>query len=249
MEKLSIIDTEQKVNLENNKSDTLAIGMKSILGIVPFGSLVSEIVTNVIPNQRTERVVLFVEVLNEKFKYLEKEVVEQKVKTQEFTDLLQDGFIQASRALTDERLEYIASLLKNSLTDEELKHIEKKKLLSLLGELNDVEIIWLKRYSFDNVVGNMERQEFIEKHEGVLNPINLMEGEESHNEDQLNKKAFQENYLTNLSRLRLIRGTRVFGEVRTNLPLDEIEPDRYECSNLGKLLLSYIDLGEAEETE
>jgi uncharacterized membrane-anchored protein YjiN (DUF445 family) len=165
----------------------LAIGMKSILGICPFGSLVSEIVTNVIPNQRTERVVLFVEVLNEKFKYLEKEVVEQKIKTEEFTDLLQDGFIQASRTLTVKRLEYIASLLKNSLTDEELRHIEKKKLLSLLGELNDVEIIWLKKYSFDNTVENMERQKFIEEHEGVLNPINLIGSEGRHNEDQLNQ--------------------------------------------------------------
>ncbi len=242
MEKLSIIDTEQKVNLENNKSDTLAIGMKSILGIVPFGSLVSEIVTNVIPNQRTERVVLFVEVLNEKFKYLEKEVVEQKVKTQEFTDLLQDGFIQASRTLTDERLEYIASLLRNSLTDEELKHIEKKKLLSLLGELNDAEIIWLRKYSFDNVIGNKELQEFIEKHKSLLTPIDLMEGEKEYNEKGINKKALQESYIANLSRLRLIKDTTQLGQVRFNSLLDEIEPNKYECSDLGRLLLRYIDL-------
>jgi hypothetical protein len=100
----SITDTEKEIDLESNKSDAVAIGVKSILGIVPFGSLISEIATTVIPNQRTERIVLFVEVLNEKLKYLNKEVVELKTKSEEFADLLQDGFIQASRALSRERL-------------------------------------------------------------------------------------------------------------------------------------------------
>jgi hypothetical protein len=100
----SITDTEKEIDLESNKSDAVAIGVKSILGIVPFGSLISEIATTVIPNQKTERIVLFVEVLNEKLKYLNKEVVELKTKSEEFADLLQDGFIQASRALSRERL-------------------------------------------------------------------------------------------------------------------------------------------------
>jgi hypothetical protein len=149
MEKLSIVDSEQKIDLENNKSDKTVIGLKTILEIVPFGSLFSEIITNVIPNQRMDRVVLFVEILNEKLKYIEKDVIEQKTKTGEFTDLLQDGILQASRSLSQERLEYIASLLKNSLTDGDLEHIEKKELLSILNELNDAEIIWLKSFSLD----------------------------------------------------------------------------------------------------
>ena len=165
MEKLSIVDSEQKIDLENNKSDKTVIGLKTILEVVPFGSLFSEIITNVIPNQRMERVVLFVEILNEKLKYLEKDVVEQKTKTEEFTDLLQDGIQQASRALTEDRLEYIALLLKNSLTDEELEHLEKKKLLSLLNQLNDTEIIWLKKYSMDKW-----DESFFEKHQHIFEP-------------------------------------------------------------------------------
>jgi hypothetical protein len=49
--------------------------------------------------------------------------------------------------LSDERKEYIANLLKNSLTREDLDHAGKKKLLSLLGELLDPEIILLYYYS------------------------------------------------------------------------------------------------------
>ncbi len=206
---LSIINTEQEISLDTNKEDIMSLFVKSLFAIVPFGSPIGEVITAVIPQQKLERVIDFVQILNYKIKHAERKIEEQELKTVEFADLLEDALAQASRAMSKERLEHIASLLKNSLTNEELEHIGKKKLLSILNELNDVEIIWLKKYSFDNVVENMKRQKFIEKHEGVLNPINLMEGEGRHNEDQLNKKAFQENYLTNLSRLRLIRGTSV----------------------------------------
>jgi hypothetical protein len=49
------------------------------------------------------------------------------------------------RALwSEERRDYIASFLKNGLTNEEMTHVQQKKLLSILGELNDAEIIFLR---------------------------------------------------------------------------------------------------------
>lgn len=218
-EKLSITDTEKEVSLDSNKSDAVAIGVKSILGIVPFGSLISEIATTVIPNQRTERIVQFVEILNEKFKYVEKDVVELKTKSEEFTDLLQDGFIQASRALSKKRLEDIASLLKNSLTDKELGHLEKKTLLSLLNELNDAELIWLKNFSFENKFGGTpEYQDFYETHKNLLTPIAPTFGS---SQTDLDKQAFQKRYKNKLIQLGLIE-------------------ENY-CSRLGSLLLKFID--------
>ncbi len=93
-------------------------------------------------------------------KYLEDDLLTQKAQTAEFNDLLEDALHQASRALTDERRRHIASLLANSLSREELAHVEQKKLLSLLGELNDAEIQMLKYYSLQGT----EQREFAEQH-------------------------------------------------------------------------------------
>jgi hypothetical protein len=119
----------------------MVLFVKGIFGIVPFGSPIVEAITTVIPNQKLERLVDFVQILNYKIKNAERKIEDHELKTEEFTDLLEDALGQASRALSKERLEYIASLLKNSLTDEELEHFGKKKLLSLLNELNDAEVI------------------------------------------------------------------------------------------------------------
>ncbi len=89
----------------------MALFVKNIFGIVPFGSPIGEAITKVIPNQKLERLVDFVQVLNYKIKNAERKIEEHELKTEEFTDLLEDALGQASRAFSKERLEYIASLL------------------------------------------------------------------------------------------------------------------------------------------
>ena len=205
-----------------------------------------------IPNQKTERIVLFVEILNDKLKYLEQEVIEQKLKTEEFTDLLEDGFVQASRALTKERLEYIASLLKNSLTDEELEHIEKKKLLSLLGELNDAEIIWLQSYCFMiRSFGSDKYKAFYEKHQTVLEPVRVRIG--SSRRKQLTKMLFKKVYKDNLIKLGLIK-EKYKSIKKGEIPEFDEKTGRLKTSGLtsttlGKLLIKCIDLNEFSEME
>jgi hypothetical protein len=200
---LSIVDTEQEINLETNKEDMMSLFVKSIFGIVPFGSPIGEAITAVIPHQKLERVVDCIQILNFKVKNAERKIEEHELKTQEFTDLLKDGLGQASRALSKKRLEYIASLLKNSLTDEELGHIEKKKLLSLLGELNDAEIIWLKNYSYSiRSLSSEEYKKFYENHKNVFESIGVTFGS---GQEQVDKDALQKNYKENLLKLGLIK--------------------------------------------
>ncbi len=110
MERLSITNAEQEISLETNKEDIMSLFIKSILGVVPFGSPIAEIITAVIPHQKQERLREFVHILNYKIKNAERKIEEQELKTEEFTDLLEDALGQASRALSKERLEYIASL-------------------------------------------------------------------------------------------------------------------------------------------
>jgi hypothetical protein len=160
---LSIKPSNQEIDLETNKSDYYALLTKRFGTIgaaltsagltgpaAPLiSSILGEVISLVIPGQKMERVVIFLKVLADRLKYLEEDFDKEKLKNEWFTDLLEDAVLQSSRALTQERKEYIADLLKKSLTDDELDHLGKKKLLSLLNELNDAEIILLYYYSLD----------------------------------------------------------------------------------------------------
>ena len=88
-----------------------------------------EIISYVIPDQKLERVTLFTEVLRIKPDHLHDDFIKEKLQTEEGTDLLEDSLHQASHAISYERKEYIASLLKNSLTLDDLDHIGKKETL------------------------------------------------------------------------------------------------------------------------
>ena len=97
-----------------------------------MGTLAGEIVESIIPNQRIDRIASLLKTLELKIDPEEKAKIEARMLEEKSVDLMEDGFLQAARALSEERIDYIASLLKNSLTDEDLEHIAYKKLLSIL---------------------------------------------------------------------------------------------------------------------
>ncbi len=238
MEKLSITE-EQEINLDTNKEDIMSLFIKSIFGIVPFGSPIAEAVTTVIPHQKLERLVDFVQVLNYKIKNAERKIEEHELKTEEFTNLLEEALGQASRALSKERLEYISSLLKNSLTDEELGHIEERESLSILNELNDAEIILLQSCLPIQYVSD----EFLEKHKKILSITPLYQDCSTSEQDQ---QAFQKSYKEKLIRLGLLR------EIYQRYEQDELpefneetgrlKANHYQVSPLGYSLLRIIDI-------
>ena len=247
---VSVTNTEQSIELKSNKSDITAMLLKGSLGAVPvFGPILAEIVSIVIPNQKTERIKVFAEILDYKLKLIEQEISEQKLKSKEFTDLFESSLIQASRALSKDRLEYLASLLKNSLTDDELEIIGKKKLLNLLNELNDTEIIWLKYYYIAKHIHSQEVADFYRTHEPVLKPIKIALGGGTSQED-VDRKALQVTYQRNLLNLGLI-AERFNSIKKGEIPeydnnTGKIKSSGFNCTNLGKLLLRYIDLLETE---
>ena len=139
---------QAKTDLETNMRDYVAGLAKGVAGMVPVvGPIIAEVVNNIIPNQRIDRISRFVVILEEKFKEIDREIIEMKIRDEYFIDLLEDGFILASRAITDQRKEYIATIIKNSITEEALSHLEEKKILSIFSELNDAEIIILQSHA------------------------------------------------------------------------------------------------------
>ncbi len=214
----SILDSEIEHDFSTNRKDVLAMLTKGIVGATPVvGNLLAETLTQFIPDQKLERIGECLSIFAEKVKYLEVEFLEEKIRTQEFADLLEDVIVSASRALTPERKEYLAALLKNSITRDDLDHLGHKKILGMLNELNDAEIIIMKYHSFTDQAAKWE---FQTQHHSVITGYRLPP--DASQEERDRHLMFMQNHKT-IERLQL--------NVTDSMGY-----------NLGLLLLRYIDL-------
>lgn len=230
-----------KQDIQKNKTDFIASVAKSVVGFVPFaGTLLSELIGTIIPNQRIDRLTKYVQELDSRILEIQVDNINELINNEEFVDLLEEGFVQASRAISDERRSYIASIITNGITNESIKYSESKYLMKILAELNDIEVIWL-RYYMDVSLGGDE--EFREKHENVLTPVRSFLGSDK---ETLNKSSLQDSYIAHLERLQLIRGN-IDIDRQTGMPEFENSTGKPKVSytlstNLGELLLEQIGL-------
>jgi len=159
----------KKVSLQSNTSDYVTSAAKSVLETIPFiGSLLVELTGTVIPNQRVDRIAKFAQVLKHRLSNLEEEFIRLQLSNEQFTDLLEESLRQSARSLTDERRDYIASIIANSLSSQDIEYIESKHLLRILDEINDIEVVWL-RFHLERLIDG--DNEFREKHQNLLQPL------------------------------------------------------------------------------
>lgn len=240
MSDLSIIKIEEELNTGTSQSEVTVALLRSLASYVPkFGPVLANIISIAIPNQKIDRLITFTKVLGDRMKYVEEDIAKLRMETPEFADLFEDGLVQASRALTDERRQNIAALLTNSLTNQDLEHLEEKKLLWLLGELNDAEVLTLKFYS----LGLKAKQGFAELHKGLFAPIDRSHAAPDRNID---KRALRDSYRNRLLELVLLEP--VYKKPETGkVPEFDVKTGRikatdHKVTRLGNLLLRYIDL-------
>ncbi len=226
---------------ENNKKDiSIALG-KGILGAIPFvGPLIAETIGATIPNQRIDRISDFLIFLERKIDEVHRETARLKFQNEEFIDIIEESMQQASRALSKERKEYIASLVTNGIEEENIKHNQKKLLLNILSELSDTEIIILQSYGLPPE----EDREFFEKHKEVLMPPHVTL--RTSDENQINNKILFDAQKNHLARLNLT--TPKYKNVKRG-ELPEFDPNTgmmkaqgYNITSLGRLLLKNIGL-------
>lgn len=239
-------ENDNKTSLEavtaTNTYDLVAAVTKASASLLnPYmGPYLAELIGMVIPNQKIDRLIKYVAILDKRLAQMEKDPFHEQNKDEAFTDLMEEGLRQASQSLSDERREYIASLVANGIASTEIEYYESKHLLRLLGELNDIELILLRVY-FNPEFGRDE--EFREKHQNVLNP-------EFHSMDQdeigYDKEAIHESYKEHLSQIGLlIRKLKL--DPKTGLPVIDrwsggFEVSGYQINRLGRLLLRRVSL-------
>ncbi|THK40508.1 hypothetical protein E8Q33_13920 [Methylophaga sp. SB9B] len=215
-------------DLEQDKMDTLVATAKSVLGAVPFvGPLLSELVGNLIPNQRVDRLTKYVKELEARLSNIDRVKIDNALNSVEGIDLFEEGFVQASRSLTDERRKYVANVVANGVDDEAIEYSESKYILKLLQELNEQEIIWLRFFMVPTISGD---EEFRKKHRNILEPVRAHLGSD---ERTMEKASLQNSYKEHLERIGLIR-PHYRMDSNTGMP----EFDKFS----GKLSISYRDL-------
>ena len=84
-------------SLDNKATDIAAVLAKGGFGAIPYlGPLIAEMVGNLIPNQRIDRIASFVRALASKIDEKEKAKVEKRMLEEKSIDLMEDGFMQAA---------------------------------------------------------------------------------------------------------------------------------------------------------
>ncbi len=223
-------------SLQPAAADYLAAVGRAVAGVAPFiGGAVGELITHGIPNQRIDRIVRFVEVLDKKAAHLDDELVRTQLTNENFTDVLEEGIAQAARSLTDERREYIASLLATGLSKDQVDYSQTKHLLRILGEINDVEVIILRSYAVATIGGDVE---FREKHKAVLEYEPPLLGSSV---EVVDNAAIQTSYREHLANLGLL-SRRYRSNDRTDPFGTRLETQGHDITWLGRLLLRYVGI-------
>lgn len=228
--------------LNNKPVDYVTMAAKSALGTVPFvGSLLAELAGNFIPNQRVDRIISFAQELEARLGRIERTVLQAKITTPEGADLIEEAMRQAASSLSVDRQKYIANLIENGLTNSEINDQESKHLLRILGELSDVEIIWLRFYADSGLGGD---KEFREKHAEILETERSYIGAPQPSHD---KSSLAKSYKLHLARLGLLQERLAIDQKTKLLKIDNqgrTEVKGYTISNLGRLLLRSIGLSD-----
>lgn len=240
---------ENKVDIsiiEENEVDLLTTSFKGSAGMIPIlGPYFAEIIGMLVPNQRVDRITAFLKLFYKKFEKqnIELETLKEKMKNENFINLFDDISWQAAKSTSDERKEYLSSILINGLTDDKIDEIQKNIFLNIISELNDIEILIL----YNHTMTSKSDEEFHNKHqETLMKPIACL----GDSEDDINKSILFDTYKEKLVRLNLLK--RKFKKPRKgeSPEFDEktgmIKSSGFEITSIGRLFLKYIGLLEED---
>ncbi len=218
-------------DLSTNLADRTAAVCRAILGAAPFiGPALSEVITATIPNQKHDRVVDFLCRLDARLAELEHNSMDNQLRSPEFCDLLEDALVQASRAISLTRRDYLAKLLASGAGKWSAEHSRQKRLLRLLADLSDEEIIVLRYYAVQHEPAG---KKLLEEYSELLVPAS---GEVSAPQSDIDRGALQNSYLRHLVSLGLLDEQNTMGGI----------PGWRRTSPLGNLLLKYVGNGNEE---
>ena len=132
-------DTGDTIRLGPTAADRTVAIARAAGSLVPGGQVIAELIGEIIPNQRIERLERYTRRLAERVDHLE-----TTKGTHERVALFEDGAFLAIRATTEDRMKHIADVVSNGLNGSEQEVLDGRRLLNLLSQLDVDDIIFLE---------------------------------------------------------------------------------------------------------
>lgn len=180
-------------------------------------------IAGVIPGQKLQRLQRWLDQFSIRVSSVEDgfERLNARLRTPEGSDILEDGLLEASRAVSEERLERLASLVANGLAGPEFEHDRVKTLARLFASLTDAEVVVLTFYAKPPTFGSAWHKAMTDRHPEILTPVSREMGSP---QSEIDRGALQDHRKDTLLRLGLLRS-----DGRTT-----------SITSLGKLLVRHI---------
>lgn len=221
--------------LGSNKNDHAAIFLKNIISFaVPVvGALLGDIVANQIPNQRLDRIENYFKIYADKVEKMPAEVSEklkEKLAEPEAVPFVEEILKQVVASRTEEKRRYLASALSRGVLVYDEDELTRQKLIDLVGQLNELEIMRLYGASLDYHRNKTDYNNFWtdEREQIFFYEPGWTDGAESRRKEQISR-----GYSEKLVRLGLLTETNSDGrptfwgaevlkfiDIRDNLPND-----------------------------
>jgi hypothetical protein len=226
--------------LGENPTDKAVSLVKGTLGAIPLvGSMLAEMTGTLVPRQRMDRIEAYVLQLSERLQHIDERELSRLLQDPRVVDLFEDGGFQSARALSPERLAQIANLVAYGMSGDERERLEAKRLLDLMEEIDDDQIIiltsYLHRHSRD--------ENFRQLHRSVLEAVRPTINAEQSERDRYTVYNLARDHLVRLGVLRPRFRRMKKGEVPE---FDEhtgmLKASGRELTSLGRLLLTRIGL-------
>lgn len=226
---MSAGNQEKFIDLQTNYTDKSISILKSAFGLMPIaGPAAIELLGVIIPNQRMDRVVRFVELLNKDLEELREDFESfiSKVSEDKYSSLFYKACAASADAYAKERIEYIKNIFIYGMQQVDMQIYKAEGLLNLLNKVTDVEIVYLRFYYLLkwDIAGMKKYQTMI-----GLNPIQpCIHGGMS--SEEIDDEVAKRIYLNNLVS---------YGLLETEF--DKKGKLKYKCSSVGDLLVRTID--------
>lgn len=230
--------------LDDSWIDKAVAATKGAAGLVPmFGGPLAEVIGVAIPGQRADRIANYVRQLSARLDQIDADMRDGLASNAEKIDLIEEGGYQAARATSRERIERIVAAVQRGLAEDDVDVVRRKRLLIMLGELDDDELNLLNAYGRSYAGRDRSAFERVNR----PNPIHMQSG----------RDEIERNHLYDLGRAHLIRLgllKKNYGTVKKG-QLPEFDPragdfkHSVEVSGLGRMLLTEVGLGTNQEVD
>jgi len=232
---------EELPDIRQKGIDTFVGFTKAGLSLIPIaGPFISEIIGNIIPNQRFERVAKYLETLKSKLDSVEDQNIILQLTTDRNMLLLFENTIKhSSETNSEEKYDYYSEFIINALQDKTTEQIQRERILKIISELNEIEIVLLIYFSLRPTIGM--NNSFIESKKDLLFPHQRTMNEPVENGYS---HDFKQQYIENLERHKLLR-SKVEIDRNTKMPLVDVFSGQLKRSSsditiLGDLVVRFI---------